>query len=89
MSQPRPPERTERYLAIPCSGNNHIGTGSNHVYKILDYEHPSERITYRGWLSKERAEGLFEKTAIYFSQSHGLCPSCDGAYDEPELRNDS
>ena len=79
-SQPRPAERTERYLAIPCSGNSSVGT--NHLYKILDYEHPSGRVTFRGWMTEEQAKQHFGNDKVYFSNSHGLCRPCDRALDD-------
>ena len=79
-SQPRPAERTERYLAIPCSGNPSVG--KNHLYKILDYEHPSSKVIFRGWMTEEQAKQHFGNDKVYFSGSHGLCPSCDRALDD-------
>jgi hypothetical protein len=81
MAQPRPPERKERYLAIPCSGSN-LPAEENHLYKILDYEHSSRRITFRGWVPRERAIERFGISNIYFSESHGLCPGCNKYLDE-------
>ena len=82
VSQPRLSERTERYLAIPCSGNSSSRKETNHVYRILDYEHPSGRVTFRGWLTKELTEQRFGKNSVYFSNSHGLCPNCNRSLDE-------
>ena len=79
-SQPRPAERTERYLAIPCSGNPSVEI--NHLNKILDYEHPSGRVTFRGWMTEEQAKQHFGNDKVYFSDSHGLCPSCDRTLDK-------
>lgn len=79
MAQPRPLERQERYLAKPCSGMSEFEP--NHVYKILDYEHPSKRITFIGWLTKEEAVKRFGEPNIYFSDSHGLCPKCNRILD--------
>lgn len=67
-TEPRPPKRTERYLCISCSADN--------LYKVLDYEHPSRKVTFRGWLPKETILQRFGATAVYFSDNHYLCPPC-------------
>jgi len=81
-AQPRPPERLERYLAGPCSGRMQIGNQTEHVYLVLDYDHPSKRVISRGWMTPERINELYGNENVFYSKSHGLCPPCGRSLDE-------
>jgi hypothetical protein len=78
-TQIRPPERTERYLAVPCTGNSGIENDVYHLFKVLDYEHPSGKITFRGWLTRDAIEQRFGDS-VYFGDTYRSCPDCRRAF---------